>query len=162
LLYSAYTYPSYLLPKVQIAGGLRNPGMCIYVYIYVHAFFRPCPAKCLELPRLFHVGVHCDSLPLYSSIVPTQHSAGPSKTDLCLLLSAAFCLSLSFNINPISRPSTSLLSLISSIQIQRAIEPRQYSWNFTLLQTLRINDFKMINVKTIRLFLLCAKILINR
>jgi len=62
----------------------------VYMYIYVYAFFRPSPAKCLELPRLFHVGVHCDSLPLYSSTVPTQHSAGPSKTDLCLLFSLPF------------------------------------------------------------------------
>ena len=59
--------------------------MYAYMYIDIYAFFRQSPVKCLELPRLFHVGVHCDSLPLYSSTVPTQHSAGPSKTDLCLL-----------------------------------------------------------------------------
>lgn len=106
---------------------------CMRVSISIHAFFRQSPAKCLELPRLFRVSVRCDSLPLYSSTVPTQRSAGFSKTNLCLLFPAAFRLSLSFNISPISRPSTSLLPPVSSIQLQRAIDRQRYPRNFALL-----------------------------
>lgn len=106
--------------------------LCVCVSISVHAFFKQSPAKCLELPRLFHVSVRCDSLPLYSSTVPTQRSAGSSKTNLCLLFPAAFRLSLSSNISPISRPSTSLLPPVSSIQLQWAIDRQQYPSNFAL------------------------------
>lgn len=100
-------------------------GLCLCVhahgrpYIRIHFLGRG-PAKCLELPRLFRVGVHCDSLPFYSSTVPTQRSAGSSKTNLCLRLLFPLCnrpvLFVPQHQSSISRPSTSLRPLVSSIQ----------------------------------------------
>lgn len=51
------------------------------IYIYIYIFQGRGPAKCLELPRLFRVGVHYDSLPLYSSTLPAGYvPSGPRKS----------------------------------------------------------------------------------
>ena len=63
----------------QRGGEMGEERTSIYIYIYI--FQGRGPAKRLELPRLFRVGVHYDSLPLYSSTLPAGYvPSGPRKS----------------------------------------------------------------------------------